>query len=98
MRKFAENKQADNQRTTKQSENSKTEATLIPCGSWGRAGQFSLIYIKAIFIEIQHNQGWNKIQGYYYRKIDQDCILDIFNFKIYPLLLILLIVKHRKKY
>ena len=35
MRKFAENNQAH-----KQTENSKPEATLIPCGSWGRAGQY----------------------------------------------------------
>merc|ERR1711867_150112 len=35
IRKFAENKQTD-----KQTENSNTEATLIPCGSSGRAGQY----------------------------------------------------------
>ena len=34
IRKFAENRQ-----THKQAENSKPEATLIPCGSWGGAGQ-----------------------------------------------------------
>ena len=38
IRKFAQNRQADRQ-TDKQTENSITEATLIPCGSSGGAGQ-----------------------------------------------------------
>ena len=29
-----------NKQTNRQAENSKPEATLIPCGSWGGAGQF----------------------------------------------------------
>ena len=41
MRKFAENNQAHKQ-AHKQTENSITEATLIPCGSSGRAGQYTL--------------------------------------------------------
>ena len=40
MRKFAENRQTNKQTIREQSENSKPEATLIPCGSWGRAGQY----------------------------------------------------------
>ena len=39
MRKFAENKHTNRQSENTQSDNSKTEATLIPCGSWGGAGQ-----------------------------------------------------------
>ena len=38
IRKFAQNKQTNTQ-TDKQTENSITEATLIPCGSSGGAGQ-----------------------------------------------------------
>ena len=40
IRKFAQNRQTDRQ-TNKQTENSKTEATLSPvvCGSSGNAGQ-----------------------------------------------------------
>ena len=29
-----------NRQTNRQAENSKPEATLIPCGSWGGAGQY----------------------------------------------------------
>ena len=34
-----ENLQRTSKQADKQTENSKPEATLIPCGSWGRAGQ-----------------------------------------------------------
>merc|ERR1711895_296892 len=40
IRKFAENRQAHKQ-TNRQTENSNTEATLIPCGSSGGAGQLN---------------------------------------------------------
>ena len=40
IRKFAQNKQED-KKTNKQTEISNTEATLIPCGSSGGAGQFA---------------------------------------------------------
>ena len=34
-----ENLQRTDKESNRQAENSKPEATLIPCGSWGRAGQ-----------------------------------------------------------
>ena len=49
IRKFAENKQS-----RRQAENSKPEATLIPCGSWGRAGQY-LIF--SCGIAVPNNNG-----------------------------------------
>ena len=44
IRKFAQNKQTNtqtNKHTNKQTEISNTEATLIPCGSLGGAGQYN---------------------------------------------------------
>ena len=38
-----ENLQRTSRQTSRQTENSKPEATLIPCGSWGGAGQLSNI-------------------------------------------------------